>query len=378
MDNREIFEGTIVERTDYKKFLTSIGFNKKAVNIIITKLIDVFGIGVIAVILLIGASASYTAPLFIIFGFSIGNPSFNFPLFLAFVGAALASLLGIEIANVKIKNRKIELISKGSLLMNSVADSIVLPCFIFISQQEESVKERMYKQLKQCLRDMGFTNDFCNWIIERYKNKSTDDLKSADLSLRQKINSLQKKIPGSGKLYKDYKENFLIKKSKEIQLKINDCIDRVSKKEENQKFIEHQTKISRFVTNSNLNSIYTQINKKIESENVAILQDIILLPFCYILKKEDNDITYIENLCKLLQEFCSIKDENKKDITNFTKVETKEIHPNLKEYYKKFDDKQIKKLNKELIKGINLFCTKSEDDLSVKGFISFLERPNNH
>ncbi|MBQ8776816.1 MAG: hypothetical protein IJZ71_04985 [Treponema sp.] len=373
MDNREIYEGTIVDKTDYKKFLTSIGFNKKAVNIIITKLIDVFGIGVIAVILLIGASVSYTPPLLLLLGFSIGG-GFNFPLFLAFVGAALASLLGIEIANDKIKNRKIELISKGSLLMNSVADSIVLPCFIFISQQEESVKERMYKQLKQCLRDMGFTNDFCNWIIERYKNESTSDLKSADLSLRKKINSLQKKIPGSGKLYKDYKENFLIKKSKEIQLKINDCIDSVSKKEENQKFIEHQTKISRFVTNSNLNSIYTEINKKIESENVDILQDIILLPFCYILKKEDNDITYIENLCKLLQQFCSIKDENKKDITNFTEVEIEKIHPKLKEYYKKFDDKQIKKLNKELIKGLNLFCTKREVDLSVKGFFSFLER----
>lgn len=377
MDNSEIYEGTIVEKTDYKKFLTSIGFNKKAVNIIITKLIDVFGIGVIAVILLIGASASYTPPLFIIFGFSIGNPSFNFPLFLAFVGAALASLLGIEIANVKIKNRKIELISKGSLLMNSVADSIVLPCFIFISQQEESVKERMYKQLKQCLRDMGFTNDFCNWIIERYKNKSTDDLKSADLSLRQKINSLQKKIPGSGKLYKDYKEDFLIKKSKKIQLKINDCcIDSVSKKKENQKFIEHQKQISTFFTKSNLNSIYTQINKEIESENVDILQDIILLPFCYILKKEDNDITYIENLCKLLQEYCSIEDKNKKDITNFTKVKSEEIHPILKECYKNFNDKQIKELNKELIKGLKLFCTKY--DSSVRGFFSFLEHPNNH
>ncbi len=373
MDNSEIFEGIIVDKTDYRKFLTSIGFNNKAVNFIITKLIDVFGLGVVAVLLLIGASASYTAPWLVLGPISIGG-GFSWALFLPVAGFALAIFIGIEIANGKTKNGKEEFISKGSLLMNSVADSIVLPCFIFISQQEESVKERMYKQLKQCLRDMGFTNDFCNWIIERYKNESTDDLKSADLSLRQKINSFKKKAPGSGKLYKDFKEDFLIKKSKEIQLKINDCIDRVSKKEENQKFIEHQTQISIFVTNSNLNSIYTQINKKIESENVDILQDIILLPFCYILKKEDNDITYIENLCKLLQQFCSIKDENKKDITNFTKVEIEKIHPKLKEYYEKFDDKQIKKLNKELIKGINLFCTKSEDDLSVKGFISFLER----
>lgn len=374
MDNSEIFEGIIVDKTDYRKFLTSIGFNNKAVNFIITKLIDVFGLGTVAVILLIGACVSSNTIGISIFGISIGFFSWSWAWFSVFAITALAIFIGIEIANGKTKNGKEEFISKGSLLMNSVADSIVLPCFIFISQQEESVKERMYKQLKQCLRDMGFTNDFCNWIIERYKNKSTDDLKSADLSLRQKINSFKKKAPGSGKLYKDFKEDFLIKKSKEIQLKINDCIDRVSKKEENQKFIEHQTKISRFVTNSNLNSIYTEINKKIESKNVGILQDIILLPFCYILKKEDNDITYIENLCKLLQQFCSIKDENKKDITNFTKVEIEEIHPKLKEYYKKFDDKQIKKLNKELIKGINLFCTKSEDDLSVKGFISFLER----
>ena len=100
--------------------------------------------------------------------------------------------------------------------------------------------------------------------------------------------------------------------------------------------------------------------------------------FCYILNKEHNDITYIENLCKLLQQFCSIKYENKKDITNFTEVEIEKIHPKLKEYYKKFDDKQIRELNKELIKGLKLFCTKSEDDLSVKGFISFIERPNNH
>lgn len=371
MDNREIFTGIIVDKTDYKKFLTSIGFNNEAVNFIITKLIDVFGLSVVAVLLLIGASVSYTAPLFVLFGFSIGG-GFSWALFSGFAVAALASFIGIEIANGKTKNGKKEFISKGSLLMNSVADSIVLPCFIFISLQEESVKERNYKQLKQCLRDMGFTNDFCNWIIERYKNESTINLKSADLSLKQKRNSFKKKAPGSGKLYKDFKEDFLIKKSKEIQLKINDCIDSVSKKEENQKFIEHQTQISIFVTNSNLNSIYTQINKKIESENVDILQDIILLPFCYILKKEDNDITYIENLCKLLQQFCSIEDEN--DITNFTEVEIEKIHPKLKEYYKKFDDKQIKKLNKELIKGINLFCTKSEDDLSVKGFISFLER----
>ena len=65
MDNREIFEGIIVERTDRKKFLTSIGFNNEAVNFIITKLIDVFGLGVVAVILLIGASVSYTAPIFV-------------------------------------------------------------------------------------------------------------------------------------------------------------------------------------------------------------------------------------------------------------------------------------------------------------------------
>lgn len=378
MDNREIFEGIIVERTDRKKFLTSIGFNNEAVNFIITKLIDVFGLGVVAVILLIGASVSYTAPIFVFLGLSIGG-GFSWALFSGFAVAALASFIGIEIANGKTKNGKKEFISKGSLLMNSVADSIVLPCFIFISLQEESVKKLMYKELEQCLKDMGFTKDFCNWIIERYKNESTNDLKSADLSLKQKINSFKKRAPGSGKLYKDFKEDFLIKKSEEIQLKINDCIDRVSKKEENQKFIEHQKQISIFVTNSNLNSIYTQINKKIESENVDILQDIILLPFCYILKKEDNDITYIENLCKLLQQFCSIKDENKKDVTNFTKVEIEKIHPKLKEYYEKFDDKQIKKLNKELIKGINLFCTKSEDDLSVKGFISFLESfSNNH
>lgn len=370
MDNSEIYEGTIVEKTDHKKFLTSIGFN----NVIITKLIDVFGLGAVAVILLIGASvSSYTIA---IFGISIGF--FNWASFSVFAITALALFTGTKIAKGITKNEKKEFISKGSLLMNSVADSIVLPCFIFISLQEESVKKQMYKQLKQCLRDMGFTDDFCNWIIERYKNKSTDDLKSADLSLRQKINSLQKLTPGSGKLYKDYKEDFLIKKSKKIQLKINDCIDSVSKKEENQKFIEHQTKISRFVTNSNLNSIYTEINKKIESENVDFLQDIILLPFCYILNKEHNDITYIENLCKLLQQFCSIKDENKKDITNFTEVEIEKIHPKLKEYYKKFDDKQIRELNKELIKGLKLFCTKSEDDLSVKGFISFIERPNNH
>lgn len=376
MDNREIFKGIIVDKTDYKKFLTSIGFNNEAVNFIITKLIDVFGLSVVAVILLIGASVSYTAPIFVFLGISIGG-GFSWALFSGFAVAALASFIGIEIVNGKTKKGKKEFISKGSLLMNSVADSIVLPCFIFISLQEES-KERMYKQLKHCLRDMGFTDNFCGWIIERYKNESTDNLKSADLSLKQKRNSFKKMAPGSGKLYKDFKEDFLIKKSKEIQLKINDCIDRVSKKEENQKFIEHQTQISIFVTNSNLNSIYTQINKKIESENVDILQDIILLPFCYILKKEDNDITYIENLCKLLQQFCSIEDENKKDITNFTKIEIEKIHPNLKEYYKKFDDKQIKKLNKELIKGINLFCTKSEDDLNVKGFISFIERPNNH
>lgn len=376
MDNSEIYEGTIVEKTDHKKFLTSIGFN----NVIITKLIDVFGLGAVAIILLIGATVSSNTITIGIFGISIGLFSWSWASFLGFAITALALFTGTKIAKGITKNGKKEFISKGSLLMNSVADSIVLPCFIFISLQEESVKKRMYKQLKQCLKDMGFTNDFCNWIIERYKNESTDNLKSADLSLRQKINSLQKKIPGSGKLYKDYKEDFLIKKSKKIQLKINDCcIDSVSKKKENQKFIEHQTKISRFVTNSNLNSIYTEINKKIESKNVGILQDIILLPFCYILKKEDNDITYIENLCKLLQEFCSIKDENKKDITNFTEVEIEEIHPNLKDYYKKFDDKQIKKLNKELIKGINLFCTKSENDLDVKDFISFLESfSNNH
>lgn len=374
MDNSEIYEGTIVEKTDHKKFLTSIGFN----NVIITKLIDVFGLGAVAVILLIGACVSSNIIKISILGISIGLFSWSWASFLGFAITALALFTGTKIAKGITKNGKKEFISKGSLLMNSVADSIVLPCFIFISLQEESVKEQMYKKLKQYLRDMGFTNDFCNWIIERYKNESTDNLKSADLSLKQKRNSFKKMAPGSGKLYKDFKEDFLIKKSKEIQLKINDCIDRVSKKEENQKFIEHQTQISIFVTNSNLNSIYTQINKKIESENVDILQDIILLPFCYILKKEDNDITYIENLCKLLQQFCSIEDENKKDITNFTKIEIEKIHPNLKEYYKKFDDKQIKKLNKELIKGINLFCTKSEDDLNVKGFISFIERPNNH
>ena len=229
MDNSEIYEGTIVEETDHKKFLTSIGFN----NVIITKLIDVFGLGAVAVILLIGATvASHT----ITFGvLSIGI--FSWASFSVFAITALALFTGTKIAKGITKNGKKEFISKGSLLMNSVADSIVLPCFIFISQQEESVKERMYKQLKQCLRDMGFTNDFCNWIIERYKNKSTDDLKSADLSLRQKINSFKKKAPGSGKLYKDFKEDFLIKKSKEIQLKINDRIDRVSKKEENQKRI---------------------------------------------------------------------------------------------------------------------------------------------
>lgn len=369
MDNSEIFEGTIVERTDHKKFLTSIGFN----NVIITKLIDVFGLGAVAVILLIGASvSSYTI---VIFGISIGL--FSWGSFSVFAITALALFTGTKIAKGITKNEKKEFISKGSLLMNSVADSIVLPCFIFISLQEESVKERMYKQLKQCLRDMGFTDDFCGWIIRKYENKSTDDLKSADLSLRQTINSLQKKIPGSGKLYKDYKEDFLIKKSKKIQLKINDCcIDSVSKKKENQKFIEHQKQISTFFTKSNLNSIYTQINKEIESENVDILQDIILLPFCYILKKEDNDITYIENLCKLLQEYCSIEDKNKKDITNFTKVKSEEIHPILKECYKNFNDKQIKELNKELIKGLKLFCTKY--DSSVRGFFSFLEHPNNH
>ena len=151
MDNSEIYEGTIVEKTDHKKFLTSIGFN----NVIITKLIDVFGLGAVAVILLIGASvASHTIKIGIL-GISIGLFSWSWASFSVFAITALALFTGTKIAKGITKNGKKEFISKGSLLMNSVADSIVLPCFIFISQQEESVKGRMYKQLRQCLRDMG-------------------------------------------------------------------------------------------------------------------------------------------------------------------------------------------------------------------------------
>ena len=230
----------VLEKGRIKLFFDEIGFKG---NWLITALGPTVGVGLAALVVLLGVNVAsvggITGAILGLFGVT----ALSGPLLAPFIiGAVLvvATSLGITWGNLVPKKGAA---TPLSILGHTIACNFFLPAWTFVRERGHTLDktpEALQKKLRKKMEDMGYTQQYLDFFWRHVEPADGAQLRNAVSRLAEVREALQKKLPGTGKLYKkDFKESTLYKKAEEHCNTMNGHCSHLGHKMENEQAIEN-------------------------------------------------------------------------------------------------------------------------------------------
>lgn len=230
----------VLDKDKLKLFFDEIGFKG---NSLITPLTPTVGAGLAALMVVLGVNvASAGGILGAILGF-FGITMLSVPLLTPFIiGAVLVVATSLGISWKNSVNKK-DAATPLSILGHTIACNFFLPAWTFVRERGHTLDktpEALQKKLRKKMEDMGYTQQYLDFFWHHVEQADGAKLRSAVSQLAEVREALQKKLPGTGKLYKkDFKEATLYKKAKEHCNTMNGHCSHLGHKMENERAIEN-------------------------------------------------------------------------------------------------------------------------------------------
>lgn len=232
----------VLEKGMLKLFFDEIGFGG---NWLITALGPTVGTGLATLVVLLGVNVA-TVSVGGILGF-FGVTALSGPLLAPFIiGAALVVATSLGISKT-IADGKKDAATPLSILGHTIACNFFLPAWTFVRERGHTLDktpEALQKKLRKKMEDMGYTQQYLDFFWRHVEQADGAKLRDAVSRLAEVREALQKKVPGTGKLYKkDFKEETLYKKAKEHCNTMNGHCSHLGHKMENERAIENLVRL---------------------------------------------------------------------------------------------------------------------------------------
>lgn len=230
----------VLEKGRIKLFFDEIGFKG---NWLITALGPTVGVGLAALMVVLGVNvASVGGIIGAIIGF-FGYTTLSVPVLAPFIiGAVLVVATSLGIPWV-IGGGKKDAATSLSILGHTIACNFFLPAWTFVRERGHTLDktpEALQKKLRKKMEDMGYTQQYLDFFWHHVEPADGTKLRNAVSRLAEVREALQKKLPGTGKLYKkDFKESTLYKKAEEHCNTMNGHCSHLGHKMENERAIEN-------------------------------------------------------------------------------------------------------------------------------------------
>lgn len=229
----------VLEKGRIKLFFDESGFKG---NRLITALGPTVGANLAALMVVLGVNVASVGGIpGAILGF-FGYTTLSVPLLAPFIiGAVLvvATSLGFSWGNLIPKKGAA---TPLSILGHTIACNFFLPAWTFVRERGHTLDktpEALQKKLRKKMEDMGYTQQYLDFFWRHVEPADGAQLRNAVSRLAEVREALQKKQPGTGKLYKkDFKESTLYKKAKEHCNTMNSHCSHLGHKMENEQAIE--------------------------------------------------------------------------------------------------------------------------------------------
>ena len=195
----------VLEKGRIKLFFDEIGFKG---NWLITALGPTVGAGLATLVVLLGVNVA-TVSVGGILGF-FGVTALSGPLLAPFIiGAVLvvATSLGISWINA---GDKTNAATPLNILGHTIACNFFLPAWTFVRERGHTLDktpEALQKKLRKKMEDMGYTQQYLDFFWDHVEPADGAELRNAVSRLAEVREALQKKLPGTGKLYKKAEEH---------------------------------------------------------------------------------------------------------------------------------------------------------------------------
>ena len=234
LDSRMI----VLEKGRLTLFFDEIGFKG---NWLITALGPTVGAGLATLVVLLGVNVA-TVSVGGILGF-FGVTALSGPLLAPFIiGAVLVVATSLGISWKNFVNKK-DATTSLSILGHTIACNFFLPAWTFVRERGHTLDktpEALQKKLRKKMEDMGYTPQYLDFFWRHVEQADGSELRNAVSRLAEVREALQKKLPGTGKLYKkDFKESTLYKKAEEHCNTMNGHCSHLGHKMENERAIEN-------------------------------------------------------------------------------------------------------------------------------------------
>ncbi len=227
----------VLEKGRLTLFFDEIGFKG---NWLITALGPTVGAGLATLVVLLGVNVA-TVSVGGILGL-FGVTMLSVPLLAPFIiGAVLVVATSLGIAR-KNAGKKTDAATPLSILGHTIACYFFLPAWTFVRERGHTLDktpEALQKKLRKKMEDMGYTQQYLDFFWCHVEPADGAKLRNAVFRLAEVREALQKKRPGTGKLYKkDFKESTLYKEAKEHCNTMNSHCSHLGHKMENERAIE--------------------------------------------------------------------------------------------------------------------------------------------
>lgn len=227
----------VLEKGMLKLFFDEIGFGG---NWLITALGPTVGAGLAALMVVLGVNVA-TVSVGGILGF-FGVTMLSGPLLAPFIiGAVLVVATSLRISWKSSGNKK-DAATPLNILGHTIACNFFLPAWTFVRERGHTLDktpEALQKKLRKKMEDMGYTQQYLDFFWHHVEPADGAQLRNAVSRLAEVREALQKKLPGTGKLYKkDFKESTLYKEAKEHCNTMNSHCSHLGHKMENERAIE--------------------------------------------------------------------------------------------------------------------------------------------
>ncbi len=227
----------VLEKGRLTLFFDEIGFKG---NWLITALGPTVGTGLATLVVLLGVNVA-TVSVGGILGF-FGVTALSGPLLAPFIiGAALVVATSLGISKTNADGKK-DAATPLSILGHTIACNFFLPAWTFVRERGHTLDktpEALQKKLRKKMEDMGYTQQYLDFFWRHVEQADGANLRNAVSRLAEVREALQKKVPGTGKLYKkDFKEETLYKKAEEHCNTMNSHCSHLGHKMENEQAIE--------------------------------------------------------------------------------------------------------------------------------------------
>ena len=201
----------------------------------------IVGAGLAALVVVLGVNVA-TVSVGGILGF-FGVTMLSGPLLAPFIiGAVLIVATSLGIARKNAGNKK-DAATPLSILGHTIACNFFLPAWTFVRERGHTLDktpEALQKKLRKKMEDMGYTQQYLDFFWDHVEQADGAKLRNAVSRLAEVREALQKKLPGTGKLYKkDFKESTLYKKAEEHCNTMNGHCSHLGHKMENERAIEN-------------------------------------------------------------------------------------------------------------------------------------------